>query len=107
MPFEIVNETYEIIEGQDPKRFGYIEGYTSNTVGETYLRLNCKELIDKDELDWYMRVYKEIPTTPKGCGQKGCRPLQEGDIIGAGVRLSKAQVKQLIKELKLWLKKGY
>lgn len=107
MAFEIINETYEVTEGQDPKRFGYLEGYTSNTVGETYLRLNCKELVDKEELEWYKRVYKDIPTIPKGFGQQGCRPLQEGDIVGAGIRLSQKQVKQLIKELKLWLKRGY
>ena len=27
MAFEIVNETYYTDENQDPKRFGYIEGY--------------------------------------------------------------------------------
>lgn len=110
MAFKIVNETYECLDGENPERYGYIEGYTSNTVGETYLRINCKALIDEHKLDWYKRVYGEIPTTPS-CDnfppyKKGLRPLQDGDIIGEGVRLDKRQVKLLIKELKKWLRKG-
>lgn len=111
MPFKIVNETYECSPDENPERYGYIEGYTSNTVGETYLRINCKSVVDEEKLDWYKRCYGQIPTTPireATLGlRSGCRPLQDGDIIGEGVRLSRRQVKQLIKELKLWLKKGY
>ena len=110
MAFKIVNETYECLEDENPERYGYIEGYTSNTVGETYLRINCKELIDNRMLDWYKRCYGEIPTKPNGfgiCQNECCRPLQNGDVVGAGVRLNKKQVKQLINELKKWLKNGY
>ncbi len=57
MAFKIVNETYECSPNENPEKYGYIEGYTSNTVGETYLRINCKALIDEDKLDWYKRCY--------------------------------------------------
>lgn len=40
MAFKIVNETY-VDDNRKPEVFGYIEGYTSNTVGET-----LKEFID-------------------------------------------------------------
>lgn len=110
MAFKIVNETYECLEGENPERYGYIEGYTSNTVGETYLRINCKTLIDENMLAWYKRCWGEIPTIPNGlgtCENEGCRKLQNGDIVGEGVRLNKKQVKQLIRELKKWLRRGY
>lgn len=86
MAFKIVNETYECSPNENPEKYGYIEGYTSNTVGETYLRINCKALIDEDKLDWYKRCYGEIPTIENVLGQRGCRPLKVGDIIGEGVR---------------------
>ncbi len=107
MAFKIVNETYECSPDENPERYGYIEGYTSNTVGETYLRINCKSLVDEEKLDWYKRCYGEVPTIENRLGHRGCRSLKAGDIIGEGVRLNQEQVKQLIKELKLWLKKGY
>ena len=49
MAFEIVNETYVTLDGETPKKHGYIEGYTSNTVGETYLRLNINSIKDIKE----------------------------------------------------------
>ena len=111
MAFKIVNETYYVEKGREPEVYGYIEGYTSNTVGETYLRINCKCLIDEEKIDWYKRCWTELPTIPihPSCylDKKGCRPIQDGDIIGEGVRLNKKQVKQLIKELEKWLRKGY
>lgn len=111
MAFKIVNETYECLPGENPERYGYIEGYTSGTAGETCLRINCKSLVDDGMLNWYMRCYGAIPTIPDQSGdcinKKGCRTLQSGDVIGDGVRLSKKQVKQLIKELKLWLRRGH
>lgn len=110
MPFEIVNETYQCSPNENPKKYGYIKGYTSNTVGETYLRLNCKSVLDDEQIDWYKRVFGEVPTTPNtpssALRKKGCRPLQAGDIIGEGIRLNKKQVRQLIKELKRWLRRG-
>lgn len=97
MAFEIVNETYQTLEGQDPKKFGYIEGYTSNTVGETFLRLNVKSIPDQDMYDTYKRTGAiESHFTYK-----------VGQPFGEGIRLNKKQVKQLIKELKKWLRKGY
>ena len=97
MAFEIVNETYYTDEGQDPKRFGYIEGYTSNTVGETYLRLNIKVIPDQELYDCYKKtgVIESVKT------------YKVGQPFGEGIRLSKKQVKRLIKELKKWLRKGY
>ena len=93
MPFKIVNETYYTEEGQNPERYGYIEGYTSNTVGETFLRINCKATLDEDLVRFYQTT--------------GHFNLEVGRHIGEGVRLNKKQVKQLIKELQKWLKKGY
>ncbi len=110
MPFKIVNETYGCPDGVDPARYGYIEGYTSNTVGETYLRINCKVLIDEEKLNWFKQCYGEIPTIPNGlgnCRNEGCRPMQNGDIVGEGIRLNKKQVKKLIRELKKWVRRGY
>ena len=96
MAFEIVNETYEVLEGQDPKRFGYIEGYTSNTVGATYLRLNVKSIPDEEMYECYKRS----------------NSLQHfeykvGQVYGEGIRLSKRQVWKLIWELFKWLIRGW
>lgn len=93
MPFKIVNETYYTEEGENPERYGYIEGYTSNTVGATFLRINCKVALDEDLVRFHQKTdhFK----------------LEVGRHIGEGVRLNKKQVKQLIKELKKWLRKGY
>ena len=105
MSFEIVDSSYGAdSEGRNPKVYGYIEGYTSNTCssdGEVYLRLNCKKLVDEETLDWFLRYYGDIPT--KGVFKAGCRPLRPGDIIGEGIRLSKEEVRKLIKELSNWL----
>lgn len=96
MPFEIVNETYTTLPGENPKKWGYIEGYTSNTVGETYLRLNVKSIPDQQQYDFHKR----------------CRSLENfeyrpGKVYGEGVRLSRKQVIKLICELIKWLIKGY
>lgn len=95
MAFEIVNETYTVLEGQDPKRFGYIEGYTSNTVGETYLRLNVKSLPDEEMYNHHKKI-KVLPHFEYKVGQP----------YGEGIRLSKRQVRRLIWELFKWLVKG-
>lgn len=65
MAFQIVNESYNAeAEGRDPKVYGYIEGYTSNTVDtDVYLRLNCKELVDEEKIDWYKRVCRVAEET--------------------------------------------
>lgn len=104
MSFEIVDKSYcAEAEGRDPKVYGYLEGYTSNTVSqERYLRLNCKAIIDEEKLDWYKRVYGVIPLIEhfgKGCYEKA----EPGDIIGGGIRLTESQVKELIYELSKWL----
>lgn len=97
MAFEIVNETYVTLEGENPKKYGYIEGYTSNTVGETYLRMNIKVIPDQEMYDTYKRTG----------AIEDCFTFKVGKPFGEGIRLSRKQVKQLIKELKKWLKKGY
>lgn len=96
MPFEIVNETYTTLPGENPKKWGYIEGYTSNTVGETYLRLNVKSIPDQELYDHHKR----------------CRSLDNfeyrpGKVYGEGIRLSRKQVVRLVLELVKWLVKGY
>ena len=96
MAFEIVNETYYTGEGENPKKWGYIEGYTSNTVGETYLRLNIKSIPDQDQYDTYKRT-----------GALAHFEYKVGKTYGAGVRLNKKQVVRLIWELIKWLVKGY
>lgn len=108
MAFQIVDESYNAkAEDRDPKVYGYIEGYTSNTVDtQIYLRLNCKELVDEEKIDWYKRICKgSVPTTCEF--GVGVRPLRPGDVEGAGIRLTRKQVKQLIRELKKWLRRGY
>lgn len=110
MSFEIVNETYVCLSGEDPKRMGYIEGYTSNTVGKTYLRLNIKSRMDKEYLDWYKRCFKEIPKDiieyDDHC-RGYLRERKEGDLVGDGIRLNRKQVIQLIWQLLKWLVRGY
>lgn len=96
MAFEIVNETYEVLDGQDPKRFGYIEGYTSNTVGATYLRLNVKSIPDEEMYECYKRS-KSLAHFEYKVGQP----------YGEGIRLSKRQVWKLIWELFKWLIRGW
>lgn len=96
MPFEIVNETYTTLPGENPKKWGYIEGYTSNTVGETYLRLNVKSIPDQEQYEHHKR----------------CRSLDNfeyrpGKVYGEGIRLNRKQVVNLIFELIKWLVKGY
>lgn len=96
MAFEIVNETYTTLPGQDPKRWGYVEGYTSNTVGETYLRLNVKSIPDQEMYEHHKRT--------NSLSHFEYRP---GKAFGEGIRLNRKQVVQLIWELLKWLVKGY
>ena len=96
MAFEIVNETYPTFEEQDPKRWGYIEGYTSNTVGETYLRLNVKSIPDDEMVEHHIRT-----KTLHHYEYKAGKPF------GEGIRLNRKQVVKLIWELIKWLIKGW
>lgn len=96
MAFEIVNETYKTLEGENPKKYGYIEGYTSNTVGETYLRMNINSIPDQEQYDCHKR-----------CGRLGAFEYKVGKVYGEGIRLNRKQVVQLIWELVKWLIKGY
>ena len=95
MAFEIVNETYRTLEGENPKKWGYIEGYTSNTVGETFLRLNVKSLPDLEQYNHHKR-----------CGILKDFDYQVGKPYGEGIRLNRKQVLKLIWELLKWLVKG-
>lgn len=96
MAFEIVNETYYSGPGEDPKKWGYIEGYTSNTVGKTYLRLNVKSIPDQDQYDCYKRS-----------GSLHCFEYRVGKPYGEGIRLNRKQVLRLIWELAKWCIRGY
>lgn len=96
MAFEIVNETYTTLPGQDPKRWGYIEGYTSNTVGATYLRLNVKSIPDQAMYEHHERT-----------NSLSHFEYRAGKAFGEGIRLNRKQVVQLIWELLKWLVKGY
>ena len=96
MAFEIVNETYTTQPGENPKKWGYIEGYTSNTMGETYLRLNIKSIPEQDQYDTYART-----------GALNHFEYRVGEVYGEGIRLSRRQVFQLICELAKWLVKGW
>lgn len=95
MGFEIVNETYHTNEHENPKKFGYIEGYTSNTFGKTYLRLNCKSIPDQKQYDWAIRT-----------GTIGQFSYSVGKPYGEGVRLNRKQVICLIFKLIKWLISG-
>lgn len=94
MAFEIVNTTYYTGKGEDPKKWGYIEGYTSNTVGATYLRLNIKSIPDQEQYDHHKKV-----------GMYHWE-YRVGQPYGEGIRLTRKQVLQLIWELIKWLIKG-
>ena len=109
MEFKIVNETYSVAEGENPERYGFIEGYTSNSE-DFLLRINCGRVIDEEWVDWHKRVYGEVPTVPTEpsyyLDQKGCHVMRAGDVLMEGVRLNPKQVKQLIEELWKWLKEA-
>lgn len=96
MAFEIVNETYTTLPGEDPKKWGYIEGYTSNTVGETYLRLNVKSIPDQSQYDCHKR-----------CNRLDRFEYRAGKVYGEGIRLNRKQVVKLIWELFKWLVRGW
>ena len=110
MAFRIVDRTYTDGTDREPEAFGFIEGYTSNTVGATYLRINCKAETDNEKYDWFMRMYGEVPHDVNSYNDKKHRPClrdrQIGDVTGEGMRLDKRQVIRLIWELIKWLVKG-
>jgi hypothetical protein len=96
MAFKIVNETYTTLPGEKPEKHGYVEGYTSNTVGATYLRLNVMSIPDEEQYNTYKRT-----------GALRHFEYRPGNKYGTGVRLSRKQVIRLIWELVKWLVKGY
>lgn len=96
MAFEIINETYYSGPDENPKKWGYIEGYTSNTVGETYLCLNVKSIPEQDQYDCHKR-----------CGDLDLFEYKVGKVYGEGIRLNRKQVCRLIWELIKWLIRGY
>lgn len=96
MAFEIVNETYYTAPDENPKKWGYIEGYTSNTWGKTYLRLNIKSIPDQDQYD-----------THKRSGSIKHFEYRVGEPYGEGIRMNRKQVIRLIWELIKWLIRGY
>lgn len=96
MSFEIINETYPTLPEEDPRKYGYIEGYTSNTVGATYLRINVKSIPDQSQYDCHKRS-----------GSIQHFEYRVGEPYGEGVRLNKRQVWCLIWELLKWLIRGH
>ena len=110
MAFRIVDRTYTKGTDRKPESMGIIEGYTSNTVGATYLRVNCKVETDQEHYDWYMRLFGEVPRDVHDYDDKRHKPFlrdrQVGDITGEGIRLDKRQVIRLVWELIKWLVKG-
>ena len=111
MAFRIVDRTYTKGTDRKPESMGIIEGYTSNSVGVTYLRINCKAETDQDHYDWFMRLYGEVPhdVHDYDLNKKRCylRDRQVGDVTGEGIRLDRKQVVRLIWELIKWHIKGY
>lgn len=110
MSFRIVNRTYQAPD-RNPEVFGFIEGYTSNTVGETFLRMNIKTETDEETLAWYRRVFGIVPYDVKDVSsdtfRSYLRERRAGDVVGEGIRLDRRQVCQLIWELIKWLAKGH
>ena len=96
MAFEIINETYTTLPDENPKRWGYVEGYTSNTVGKTYLRLNIKSIPDEQMYEHY-----------KCTNSLKDFEYQVGKPYGEGIRLNRKQVIKLIWELMKWIVRGY
>ena len=96
MAFKIVDKEYHMKEvGRSPEVMGYIEGYTSNTVGHTFLRLNCMMVPDEEMFSCYQRT---------NCLKHF--EFQVGKPYGTGVRLNRKQVCRLIWELFIWLVRG-
>lgn len=95
MAFKIVNKTYITLPGENPEKHGYVEGYTSNTVGATYLRLNVMAVPDKEMYDTYKRT---------NC--LSSFEFKPGQKYGTGVRLNRKQVVRLLWELFKWLVRG-
>lgn len=110
MAFRIVDRTYTAGTDRKPESMGIIEGYTSNTVGATYLRINCKAETDQEHYDWLLRMYGEVPHDVGGYDPVSHRSYlryrRVGDITGEGIRLDRRQVIRLIWELIKWLVKG-
>lgn len=96
MAFKIVNETYVTLPGENPEKWGYVEGYTSNTVGETFLRLNVYEVPDQKMYDHYKQT-KCLRSFEYRAGKK----------YGTGIRMNRKQVVKLIWELIKWLVRGW
>lgn len=111
MAFRIVDRTYTAGTNRKPESMGIIEGYTSNTVGHTYLQINCKVETDQEMYDWFLRIYGEVPHDVHDYDPVSHRSYLKyrrvGDVTGEGIRLDKIQVINLIWELIKWLVKGY
>lgn len=110
MAFKIVDRTYYDGDERKQEAFGVLEGFTSNTVGEKYLRLCCRTEVDQERYDWFMRVYKEVPhdiaVFDTATGRYKLRDRQVGDVTTESIRLDRRQVIRLIWELIKWLIRG-
>ena len=96
MAFEITDETYFRLPGEDPRKWGYIEGYPADCEKGNMLRINVKEIPDEHSYNCYK--------------VSNCLDLFEykpGKPYGTTIRLTRKQVVRLIWELLKWLVKGY
>lgn len=111
MAFRIVDRTYTKGTDRKPESMGIIEGYTSNTVGATHLRINCRAETDQGRYDWFMGMYGEVPHDVPEINpftlEGSLRDRKVGDITGEGICLDRRQVIRLIWELIKWLVRGY
>lgn len=92
---EIVDDTYtrgRKCDIDERRAFGWLQAYTSNTVGRDYLRLTMIEPRSKTEWNW-----REIERTTIG----------KADETHVGIRLHVGQVKQLRRFLDKWLSYHY
>lgn len=91
--FKIVNETYVTMPGENPEKYGCVEGYSA--CGGDYLRLNVYAVPDERQYSTYER---------SNC--LSCFEYRPGRRYGTGIRLNRRQVRQLIFELIKWLMKN-
>lgn len=92
---EILDDTYtrgRKCDINERRKFGWLQAYTSNTVGRDYLRLTMIE--PRSQTEWY---WQEIARTAIG----------NPDETRVGIRLHVGQVKRLRRFLDEWLAYHY
>lgn len=112
MAFYIADRTYTAGTDRKPEAMGFIEGYTSDSMGKVpMLRMNIKCETDTEKYEWYKRLYGEVPHDVGDIDHETLRHFlrdrEIGDVTGDGIRLDRGQVIRLIWELLKWLVRGY